>query len=127
MEAPDLNLYEYAVVRLVPDIERGEYVNVGLLMLCKRRKRLIAKTFFDAGRCSALRGFDRLDPDAVKRQLQLFERQDVPDANLPVEEKYRWLAAAKSAILQVSPSHAAISPTDDLDAEFSRLFTRLIL
>lgn len=129
-------LYEYCILRYVPDIERGEFLNVGLLMMCKRRRWL---------RCELIADYQRIEqtfPDAditrLKRQLQPFTATDVPSRDLPVEERYRWMAAVKSAIIQVSPSHPGIilpaaisensekSPDDLLNAEFTRLFRRLV-
>lgn len=134
MAIPDERLYEYAVVRYVPRVDREEFVNIGLLMMCKRRKWLKGEVWLDEGR---LRAFDPgINIDALRAQASLFMREDVPSRGLPVEERYRWLTAVKSAVLQVSPSHpgllvsapasAAPVSSDDLDTEFKRLFSSLV-
>ncbi len=130
-------LYEYAVIRYVPRVEREEFINVGLLMMCKRRRWLRCTIYLDSER---LKAFDpRVNIERLRHQLQLFERPGVPFSDSPVEERYRWLVAAKSACLQTSPSHPGIaylpseaisisSPdsTSILDSTFERLLTELV-
>ena len=131
-------LYEYAVVRYVPRVDREEFINIGLIMMCKRRRWLRGKIVLNGPRIEA---FDPMaDLFFLARQASIFERDDVPDADLPVEERYRWLIAVKSAILQVSPSHPGCLPytmppdlhLNDSQAdhfltkEFNRLFSMLI-
>lgn len=135
MSAPDDFLYEYAVVRYVPYVHRQEFINIGLIMLCKRRKWISGRIELNEDR---VRCFDpRVDITALRRQCLMFERCDVPDADIPVEERYRWLAAAKSATLQVSPSHPGLlrvagdrdkkEAVEILENEFNRLFRELVL
>lgn len=125
MAIPDERLYEYAVVRYVPRVDREEFVNIGLLMMCKRHKWLKGTILLDAER---LRAFDRkVNVDTLKTQSEIFTRSDVPSRDIPVEERYRWLTAVKSAVLQVSPSHPGLlSPAADLDSEFERLLSELV-
>lgn len=135
MGSPDEWLYEYAVVRFVPRPERGEFLNIGLVMMCKRRKWLRGMVMLDEERIRAI--CPRVDLQQLNLQSSLFERRDVPHGDLPVEEKYRWLTAVKSASLQISPSHPALLNVDAfpdgldwedmLNMEFERLFTRLVL
>lgn len=132
MASPDDFLYEYAVVRYVPRIDREEFVNIGLLMMCKRRKWITGEVRLNAGRILA---FDpQANLDQLASQASLFMRRDVPSADIPVEERYRWLTAVKSAILQVSPSHPGMivnpgdgAPTEILNNEFNRLLAQLVL
>ncbi len=128
-------VYEYCLLRYVPDIERGEWMNIGLLMMCKRWRWLRAELHIDEARLR------HLSPDAdiprLRLQTGVFARADVPFKDLPVEERYRWMAAVKSAIIQTSPSHPGllICPADapgsavrtQLDAIFESLFARLVL
>ena len=135
MACRDDFLYEYATVRYVPRVDRQEFINIGLIMLCKRRRWLKGRIHLEAER---LQAFDpQVDVDGLRRQTALFERTDLPSAELPCEEKYRWLAAEKSAVLQVSPSHPGLLPvaTEDISAqeslalleeEFNRLFAQLV-
>lgn len=111
MESPDRWLYEYATIRYVPRIDREEFVNIGLLMLCKRRKWMKGRVEINEDRVKAL--FPDADIKKLQCQCSLFERNDVPGKDLPIEEKYRWLTAVKSAVLQTSPSHPGLVPMPD--------------
>lgn len=132
MASPDDYLYEYAVLRYVPRLDRGEFLNVGLLMMCKRRRWLHCELHLDESRLRALD--PKVDIEGLRRQLTMFEKQDVPGRGLPVEERYRWLTAAKSAIIQTSPSHPGLavtheSPSDPLEplhSTFARLMDELV-
>lgn len=128
--AMDETVYEYAVLRYVPDVERGEFVNVGLLMMCKRYRWLRVALNVDGERLRAL--FPKGDIETLRRQLEVFRRDDVPRRDLPVEERYRWMAAVKSAIIQTSPSHPGIIPPCDddpkerLQREFDSIYASMI-
>lgn len=135
MAIPDANLYEYAVVRYVPRVDREEFLNIGLIMMCKRRRWLRGEIRLDETRIKAFS--QGADLKSLARQASVFMREDVPSADIPVEERYRWLAAVKSAILQVSPSHPGLLPDDGpdmdektaaerLDNEFESLFNQLV-
>ncbi len=121
--APDSNLYEYAVIRYVPRVERGEFINIGLIMMCKRRRWLRCEILINESRIKSV--CPKADIALLRNQVALFSRRDVPAADLPVEETYRWLTAAKSAILQTSPSHPGISH-DSMDNTFMRLLKELV-
>lgn len=133
---PEPIIYEYCIIRCVPDVERGEFINVGLLMMCKRYKWLKGECILDmpevAERLSACSA--SIDKNFARQVFSLFSRVDVPDPSLPVEEKYRWLAAVKSALAQTSPSHpGVISPKEGinvhelLETKFNELLQRLVL
>ena len=132
MASPDDKLYEYAVIRYVPRVDREEFVNIGLIMMNKRKKWLKALVLLDEERIKAF--FPGADIDCLKNQSKLFEKRDVPAKDIPIEEKYRWLTAVKSACLQVSPSHPGLLPADTasdiskaMEEEFNRLFVSLVL
>ncbi len=125
----DTNLYEYAVIRYVPRVEREEFVNVGLVMMCKRRRWMRAAIHLPLGRLAA---YDcGHTPAELEHQLSVFTALSVGDkdagplAQLPVEERFRWLTAVKSACIQTSRPHPG--KTADLDATFTRLLTELVL
>ncbi|MBD5200667.1 MAG: DUF3037 domain-containing protein [Bacteroidales bacterium] len=120
---PDYNLYEYAVIRYVPVVERGEFINIGLIMMCKRRRWLKCEICVDEKRINSF--CRHADVEMLRRQAALFMRRDVPQRDLPVEETYRWLTAVKSAMLQTSPSHPGIA-VESLDDTFRRLFLELV-
>ncbi len=121
--APDANLYEYAVIRYVPRVEREEFINIGLIMMCKRRRWLRCELLINEPRIRSL--CSTADIALLRRQVAIFSRSDVPWPGIPVEETYRWLTAAKSAILQTSPSHPGISSAP-MEATFARLFKELV-
>ena len=130
MANPDDFLYEYAVIRYVPRVDREEFVNIGMVMMCKRKKWLKGEIYLNEKRIMA---FDPLvNLECLARQASLFMRDDVPAPGIPVEERYRWLTAVKSAVLQVSPSHPGIVPDGEGDAEsrmsneFRRLFHQIV-
>lgn len=123
---PGKHLYEYAVVRYVPQVEREEFVNVGLLMMCKRRRWLRVAIALDPARIRALA--PGTDVEALRRHLESFERHAAPGPGpisaLEPHERFRWLTAVRSACIQTSRPHPGI--TNDLDATFSRLFGELV-
>ncbi len=115
-------IYEYAVVRYVPCIEREEFVNVGLLMMCKRRRWFRSAFELNAGR---LKAFDpKVDLEQLAAQLRMFSADSSVLADLPVEERFRWFSAVKSAVIQTSRPHPGL--TDNLEATFNRLFDTLV-
>ncbi|MCM1348568.1 MAG: DUF3037 domain-containing protein [Firmicutes bacterium] len=122
-------LYEYAVIRYLPRVEREEFINVGLVMMCKRRRWIRLEINPDPERLRAL-GSD-LPVEQVLKQLRGFKSiaegsaQAGPLAQYPVEERFRWLTAAKSACLQSSRPHPGL--TTDLNSTFSRLMQELVL
>lgn len=126
---PEKNLYEYAVIRYVPDIEREEFVNVGLIMMCKRRRWISVRFHIDQTRLQALRApHSAADIDAQLAMFQLTasgNRVAGAMGQLPVEERFRWLVAVKSACLQTSRPHPGL--TESLDDTFEALFRRLVL
>ena len=120
------HLYEYAVVRFVPQVEREEFINVGLLMMCKRRRWLRVAVSIDPER---LRAFaPGTDVEALRRHLESFERHATPGpgpiASLEAHERFRWLTAVRSACIQTSRPHPGL--TTNLEATFSRLFEELV-
>ncbi len=121
----DALIYEYATVRYVPNIEREEFVNVGLLMMCKRRRWFRSECLLDEAR---LRAFDpQVDLQVLGHQLQMFASDSAALADLPVEERFRWFSAVKSCIIQTSRPHPGLIPPESTPEEtFERLFDALV-
>ena len=124
---PERNLFEYAVVRFVPSIERGEFVNVGLVMMCKRRRWLRCRFHIASERVLAL--FPGADIDLLRKQLVSFERisegDTSPIGSLEAHERFRWLTAVRSACIATSrphPGHAG-----NLESAFDTLFNELVV
>jgi len=126
--AADQDAFQYAIWRIVPSVERGEALNVGVVVFCRRRKFLEARTRLDPGRLHAL--FPGLDVEAVRRHLDGLVRIADGDpaggavAKLDQSERFGWLTAASSTIVQPSPIHTGLC--DDPDAVLDRLFRRLV-
>lgn len=124
----DKHLYEYAVIRYVPRVEREEFINVGLIMMCKRRRWLRVELWIDE-RKMAVHDCE-LTRDELAQQLSAFtligegQREGDSIASLEAEERFRWLTAVKSACVQTSRPHPGI--TDNLDATFARLMEELV-
>jgi Protein of unknown function (DUF3037) len=120
--------YLYAIVRVVPRVERGESLNAGVVLLCRARRYLGARTALDASRLAALA--PDCDPDEVRRHLAAIEaiaRGDPdagPMAGLTIAERFHWLAAPSSTIIQPSAVHTGL--TDDPAAELEHLMAVLV-
>ena len=122
--------FQYAVVRVVPRIERGECLNAGVILYCRRLGFLGAKTGLDEAALAALA--PDCDPDDVRAQLETLERvaagtQDGgPIAGLDRSERFHWLTAPSSTIVQSSAVHTGLTsdPAGELDKLFAALVSR---
>lgn len=125
----DMFLYEYAVVRYVPAVEREEFINIGLIMMCKRRKWIRIVIHIDENKLSAYRCPHTTDE--IRAQLDGFimvcegSNDGGSLAQLPVEERFRWITAVRSTCLATSRPHPG--KTHDLDKEFDHIFESLVL
>ncbi len=123
------HLYEYAVIRVFPKVESSEFINVGLLLFCKRQKYLRAKIQLDESRFKTYK--TELDLDQLKINLHSFEKIATaektagPIALLETSERFRWLSAVRSSCIQTSRPHSGF--TDDLDQIFEKLFSEYII
>lgn len=117
-------VFEYALIRVVPRVERGELINAGVILYSKSHRYLRAKIELDEPRLLALA--PDADVSAARAGLAAFQRActDGPLAEQPLGERFRWLTAPRSAIVQPGPVHSGV--TDDPSAELDRLFARLV-
>jgi Protein of unknown function (DUF3037) len=117
-------VFEYALIRVVPRVERGEAINAGVLVYSKSFRYLGCEIELDEARLLALD--PSVDVTAVRAALGAFERActEGPLADRPLGERFRWLTAPRSAIVQPGPVHSGI--TADPAAELDRLFTALV-
>jgi len=128
MPGAERDAFQYAIWRVVPDVERGEALNVGVVVFCRRRGFLAARTDVDEARLRALA--PAVDVDALRRHLDGLVRvaAGVPEAGaiaaLPQSERFGWLTAASSTIVQPSAIHTGLC--DDPAALLDRLFDRLV-
>ncbi|SEF16562.1 DUF3037 domain-containing protein [Jiangella alba] len=121
--------FEYAVLRVVPRVERAEFVNAGVIVYSQKAAYLAAATHVDADRLRAL------DPDADVAAIVAAVEAYAATCNDPaaagpvgataIGERFRWLTAPRSTIVQPGPVHAGL--TDDPAAELDRLLRRLVL
>jgi hypothetical protein len=104
-----VHTYDYAVVRVVPRVERHEFVNAGVIVSCPAAKLLSCGFDLDEARLKALD--PNADIEAVRDHLAAFERICIggPDAGpigqLPARQRFHWLIAPRSSIIQTSPAH----------------------
>jgi hypothetical protein len=125
----DRKAFQYTVLRAVPDVERGERINVGVVLYSPERKFLGARVHVDRERLAAIA--PQLDLDALDRHLEsLVAVADGADgggaiASLPQSERFGALSAPSSTIVQPSEVHTGVC--EDGAAELDDLFTRLVL
>ncbi len=126
---PGKHLYDYAVIRVVPRIEREEFINVGLILFSKRAGYLKARYRVNEEKLRCL--CPEFDMESLYANLEAFGKicagteKGGRIAALDVPERFRWLTAVRSASIQTSRPHGGF--TDDLDATFERLFGELVL
>ncbi|GIF10254.1 DUF3037 domain-containing protein [Actinoplanes teichomyceticus] len=117
--------YEYAVIQAVPRIERGELINVGVLLYCQRHDFLAARTHLDESRLLALD--PSADVPAVRAALDSWEATCTgggASAGMKLGERFRWLVAPRSTVLRAGPVHMGLAT--DPAAELERLVGLLV-
>ena len=126
---PGKHLYEYAVIRLVPRVEREEFLNVGIILFSKGTKYLNCRHQIDPEK---LKLFScELEVAEIENNLKAFEkictgaRDGGPVAQWETPDRFRWLTAQRSSSHQTTRPHNGFS--DDLDKTLKRLFEELVL
>ena len=125
---PPRSPFQYAIVRVVPHVERGERLNAGVILLCRPKRYLGARTGLDDARLRSLA--PDCDPAEVRPHLEAIERiargdeSGGPIARLTQPERFHWLVAPASTIIQPSEVHTGL--TDDPAAELDALFAALV-
>lgn len=120
--------FQYAMLRVVPRVERGEALNAGVVLFCRPLQFLGARTELEAALLEALA--PGCDADEVRTQLETMVAvaEGRPEgghvATLPQSERFHWLTAPASTILQPSPVHTGV--TADPAGELDRLFAELV-
>ena len=105
----DHDSYDYAIIRVVPRVEREEFVNVGVIVSCPARKFLEARIELDEPRLLAMDA--TLDVESIRTHLASIPaicvggEQAGPIGQLPQRERFHWLVAPRSTIIQTSPVH----------------------
>ena len=124
---PARSSFDYAIIRVVPEVERGECINVGVVLICRQRRFLGMRLAPDEARLLAL--WPQLDMAALRQQLDGLQRVSEGDrdagpiARLSQAERFHWLVAPSSTIIQPSPTHSGLcaDPAAMLDELMARL------
>jgi hypothetical protein len=125
---PDQSTYDYAVIRVVPRVEREEFVNVGIVVSCPDRDFLEARIELDPARIAALDA--TLDIESIRAHLSTIPlicrggEAAGPIGRLPPRERFHWLVAPRSAVIQVSPAHTG--RCEDPEALLTRLVETMV-
>ena len=120
--------FAYTALRVVPRVEREEFVNVGVVLFSRPRKFLGVQVRLDASRLQAL--WPEIDVDAIARQLEVIRLVADGDsaggaiAQLPPTERFGWISAPASTVVQPGPVHAGLAI--DPEAALSDLFADLV-
>lgn len=123
------HLFEYAVIRVVPRVEREEFINVGVVLYCARQKFLQTRYQLDEKRLHAFH--NDIDLAVIKENLHAFEQISLgnneggPIAQLDLASRFRWLTATRSTVLQASKVHPGFC--SDPAASLDKLFADMVL
>lgn len=126
---PEMHLFEYAVIRVMPRVEREEFLNVGVIVYCRSQGFLQTKFALNEIRLCAFSA--ELDTQELTERLLAFERICAGRAEggaigkLSLAERFRWLTATRSTIVQTSPVHPGLCV--DAGETLGRLFAQLVL
>jgi len=125
---PEKHLFEYAVMRVVPCVEREEFMNVGVIVYCASKGFL--KTVYTLNE-ERLRAFsDKLDMEELQERFRAFERicagrqAGGTIGNLPIASRFRWLTATRSTVVQTSSVHPGLCT--DPEETLARLYAQLV-
>jgi len=123
------HLFEYAVIRVLPKVEREEFINVGIILFSKRAKYIRMMYKLDTNRLNVFS--TELDMDLLDEALKSFEmicngsKKAGIIAQFDIPERFRWLTAVRSSCIQTSRPHPGFS--DNLDLEIEKLFEEFVL
>lgn len=125
----DSHLYEYAVIRVVPRVEREEFLNIGIILFCKRAKFIKVLYHINYAKIQALSS----DFDVEQLHCNLTSLQKIaigakdggPIGQMEIPERFRWLTAIRSSAIQTSRPHPGLC--QDLDKTIQRLFEELVM
>ncbi|KIX19649.1 hypothetical protein SY27_17710 [Flavobacterium sp. 316] len=123
------HLYDYAVIRVIPKVEREEFINIGLMLFSKRQKYLRIKYHIPHEKITSF--CPEFDLEQLKINLDAFvnicegKKEGGPIATFEIAERFRWITAVKSSSIQTSRPHSGFSY--DLEATFEKLYLELVL
>ena len=125
----DRHLYEYAIIRIVPRVEREEFVNAGIIVFCKKEKfiKMLYVVEEKKLRCFS----EELDLEQLQKNLEAFKnisdgkKDGGPIAQMDIPSRFRWLTAIRSSVIQTSRPHPGLCI--DLETTTEKLFSELVL
>jgi len=123
------HLYEYSVIRVVPRVEREEFLNVGIIVFCKKAKFIKMLYTIDLAKMELFSG--DLDLEQLQLNMESFQKiahgtkQGGPIAQFDIPSRFRWLTALRSSAIQTSRPHPGLC--DDLERTVQRLFKDMVL
>lgn len=126
---PEKHLYEYAVIRIVPRVEREEFMNVGVILFSKQANFIKMRYIIDENRLKIFS--PKLDIEDFREHMEAFSKISSGQktggtiASLDIPERFRWLTAIRSSCIQTSRPHVGFS--SDLEKTLERLFNELVL
>jgi len=125
----DKHSYNYAVIRIVPHVEREEFINAGVILFCKTRRYLESRIHLDVDRLRTIA--PAVDTDEIGEELEIIPRicaggsQAGPIGGESQSERFHWLTSSRSTVIQTSPVHTGLC--EDPEAELEELFDQLVL
>lgn len=125
---PAMLSFDYATIRVVPRVDREEFVNAGVILFCRERMFLEARVVFDPARVRGLCA--EADLETIESHLAAVPRiclgshEAGPIGALPIHERFHWLVAPRSTMIQMSPVHAGLC--EDPSETLARLFESLV-
>lgn len=125
---PALSSFDYAVLRVVPRVEREEFLNAGVILFCLEQRFLGARVEYPGGRLRCI--WPAVDADAARAHLDAVCRicrgdaDAGPIAQLSKRERFHWLVAPRSTIIQISPVHSGLC--EDAEAKLNQLYEQLV-
>lgn len=126
---PDKYTYEYAVIRLVPKVEREEFFNVGVILFSKKKKYIGIKYYIDPEKLKAYTS--DVEIETFYEYLKAWELISHGDpeggriSELELSDRFRWLAACRSTMIQSSKTHVGLS--DDPENELEDIFNKCVM
>ena len=124
-----MHVYEYAILRVVPCVEREEFINVGVILSCKRKGILLCKILLDENKLNMLD--NTADSDLIRSYLDSFRQicegrvNGSPISLQDATSRFRWLTALRSSVIQTSRPHSGLS--EDMTGTLAELFDKYVL
>lgn len=124
-------LYEYSVIRLVPRIEREEFINVGVILFSKEASYIKVEYTVDKEKLKSFIKKENFEIECIIGALEAFKKISIGDSSggaiavMDIPERFRWLTSVRSTIIQTSRPHPGFS--SNLDQTFFNLFKELVL